>query len=45
MENKQKKKMSLAFWRREARERRLNSYKIIEMREERNLEAIFSAKS
>ena len=37
--------MSLAFWRREAREGRLNSDKIIGMREERNLEAIFSAKS
>ena len=33
------------FWRREAREGRLNSDKIIGMREERNLEAIFSAKS
>ena len=36
--------MSLAFWRWEAREGRLNSDKIIGMREERNLDAILVRK-
>ena len=34
-----KKKISLAFWQWEARKERLNSDKIIGMREEQNLEA------